>query len=47
MNIEEIEKKIKEVLPENCTLSKVEAEGLDVVLYLKDINAFYANDQLI
>lgn len=47
VNVEEIERKIKEILPPNCTLSKVEAEGLDVVLYLKDINSFYANDQLI
>ncbi|MDE1798230.1 MAG: beta-CASP ribonuclease aCPSF1 [Candidatus Micrarchaeota archaeon] len=42
-----MEKKVSEILPPECKLTKVEAEGLDVVVYLKDIHAFYASDQLI
>lgn len=34
-------------MPSDCHVTKVEAEGLDIVLYLKDIKAFYQNDQLI
>ena len=47
MDLKEIEKKVHELVPSECQLVKVEAEGLDIVVYLKDINAFYANDQLI
>ncbi|MCX8198203.1 MAG: beta-CASP ribonuclease aCPSF1 [Candidatus Micrarchaeota archaeon] len=47
MELKEIEKKVRELVPSECLLTKVEAEGLDIVIYLKDINAFYANDQLI
>lgn len=47
MEIKEIEKKITELMPSDCRVTKVEAEGLDVVIYLKDIKAFYQNDQLI
>ena len=47
MDLKEIEKKLHELVPSECRMTKVEAEGLDIVIYLKDINAFYANDQLI
>ncbi|MFH0927812.1 MAG: beta-CASP ribonuclease aCPSF1, partial [Candidatus Micrarchaeota archaeon] len=47
MELKEIEKKVAELVPAECGLAKTEAEGLDVVLYLKDIKAFYRNDQLI
>jgi KH/beta-lactamase-domain protein len=47
LDLKEIEKKLHELVPSDCRLTKVEAEGLDIVIYLKDINAFYANDQLI
>ncbi|MFA6489426.1 MAG: beta-CASP ribonuclease aCPSF1 [Candidatus Micrarchaeia archaeon] len=47
MELKEIEKKLHELVPSECLMTKVEAEGLDIVIYLKDINAFYANDQLI
>ena len=47
MELKEIEKKLHELVPSECRLARVEAEGLDIVIYLKDINAFYANDQLI
>ncbi len=35
------------MLPPACGLSKVEFEGPDIVLYLKNINAFYEDDNLI
>ncbi len=47
MELKEIEKKLHELVPSECQLAKVEAEGLDIVIYLRDINAFYENDQLI
>ena len=47
MDLKEIEKKLHELVPSECRMTRVEAEGLDIVIYLKDINAFYANDQLI
>lgn len=47
MEFKEIEKKLHELVPSECRMTKAEAEGLDIVIYLKDINAFYANDQLI
>ena len=47
MDLKEIEKKIEELVPSECKLVKVEAEGLDIVIYVKDIVSFYENDQLI
>jgi len=47
LELKEIEKKLHELVPSECQMTKAEAEGLDIVIYLKDINAFYANDQLI
>ncbi len=47
MEFKEIEKKVSELVPSECKLTKVECEGLDVVVYLGDIRAFYQNDQLI
>ncbi|MFA5108735.1 MAG: beta-CASP ribonuclease aCPSF1 [Candidatus Micrarchaeia archaeon] len=47
MEFKEIEKKVSELVPPECGLSKVESEGLDIVIYLKDIKSFYANEQLI
>lgn len=34
-------------MPKECKVTKVEPEGLNVVIYVKNINAFYKNDQLI
>ncbi|MCX8196984.1 MAG: beta-CASP ribonuclease aCPSF1 [Candidatus Micrarchaeota archaeon] len=47
MELKEIEKKLHELVPSECKMTKVEAEGLDIVIYLKNIGAFYENDQLI
>ncbi len=38
---------VNELLPAECGLSKVEAEGPQVVLYLKSIKAFYGDENLI
>jgi KH/beta-lactamase-domain protein len=42
-----MQKKIEEMLPPECQLSKVEFEGPDIVIYLKNIKAFYDDDNLI
>ncbi|MCX6778444.1 MAG: beta-CASP ribonuclease aCPSF1 [Candidatus Micrarchaeota archaeon] len=42
-----IDKKVAEILPAECQLSKVEFEGPDVIIYLKNISAFYSDDNLI
>jgi len=47
LELKEIEKKVHELLPSECNVTKIEAEGLDIVIYLKNISAFYSNDQLI
>ncbi len=47
MELKEIEKKVAELMPPSCQVTRVEAEGLNIVIYLRDINEFYANDQLI
>jgi hypothetical protein len=47
LDFKEIEKKIEELVPSECKLVKVDAEGLDIVVYVKDIVSFYENDQLI
>jgi hypothetical protein len=38
---------VNELLPADCGLTKVEAEGPQVVLYLKSIKAFYNDENLI
>ena len=40
-------KKIGEIMPKDCGVTKVEPEGLSTVIYIKDIKAFYSNDRLI
>jgi KH/beta-lactamase-domain protein len=47
MSIKKIEKIVREILPPECGLTKVESEGLNIVVYIKDVNAFYSHDQLI
>ena len=43
----EIQKKVEALLPPECSLAKVEYEGPDVVVYLKNIEAFYKDENLI
>lgn len=47
MHYKEIEKTVLEIMPKECGVTKVEPEGLSAVIYIKDIKAFYRNDQLI
>lgn len=47
MYYKDIDKTVMEIMPPQCEVTKVEPEGLNVVIYLKNIRAFYASDQLI
>ncbi len=47
MHYKEIEKTVNEIMPPACGVTKVEPEGLNVVIYVRNIKAFYENDQLI
>jgi KH/beta-lactamase-domain protein len=47
MHYKDIEKIVEEIMPSECGVTKAEPEGLSTVIYLKDINAFYSNNQLI
>ncbi|MBI5228767.1 beta-CASP ribonuclease aCPSF1 [Candidatus Micrarchaeota archaeon] len=47
MNVKELQEAIDEVLPKDCELAKIELEGPQVVLYLKNIRAFYNDENLI
>ncbi len=47
LHYKEIEKIVEEIMPSECNVTKVEPEGLNIVIYVKNINAFYKNDQLI
>ncbi len=47
MHYKDIVKKIEEIMPKNCEITKVEPEGLSTVIYIKNIRAFYENDRLI
>lgn len=47
MHYKDIVKRINEIMPKNCDVTKVEPEGLSTVIYIKNIRAFYSNDRLI
>ncbi len=47
MYYKDIEKTVLEIMPKECEVTKVEPEGLNVVIYLKNVRAFYGSDQLI
>jgi predicted metal-dependent RNase len=47
MHYKDIEKIVEEIMPKECGVTKAEPEGLSTVIYVKDINAFYSNNQLI
>jgi KH/beta-lactamase-domain protein len=47
LHYKDIVKKINEIMPPNCKVTKVEPEGLSTVIYIQDIKAFYSNDRLI
>ncbi len=47
MHYKDIVKRISEIMPKDCEVTKVEPEGLSTVIYIKDIKSFYSNDHLI
>jgi KH/beta-lactamase-domain protein len=47
LHYKDIVKKIEEIMPRDCEVTKVEPEGLSTVIYIKNIEAFYRNDRLI
>ena len=47
MHYKDIEKIIAEIMPKDCEVTKSEPEGLATVIYIRNIRAFYSNDQLI
>jgi hypothetical protein len=46
-NINEIQKNLEGVLPAECSITKIEFEGPDIAIYLKNIKAFYSDENLI
>ncbi|MBI5176748.1 helix-turn-helix domain-containing protein [Candidatus Micrarchaeota archaeon] len=46
-DVKDLEELVNSVLPPQCELSKIELEGPQVVLYLKNMHAFYADVNLI
>ncbi|VVB66056.1 Ribonuclease J [Candidatus Gugararchaeum adminiculabundum] len=42
-----MEKKVSELLPAACQFTKLEFEGPDVVVYMRSIQSFYADENLI
>lgn len=47
MHYKEIYKTVSKLMPKECDLTKVESEGLAIVVYVKNIKAFYAHERLI
>ncbi|VVC02920.1 Ribonuclease J [Candidatus Bilamarchaeum dharawalense] len=47
MHYKDIVKRISEIMPPQCEVTKVEPEGLSTVIYIRNIEAFYSNDRLI
>lgn len=47
MHYKDIVKRIGEIMPPDCEVTKVEPEGLSTVIYIKNIKAFYSNERLI
>ncbi len=45
--LKEAEAKLQELLPEECALTKIEAEGPQIVVYLENPRAFYEHEGLI
>ena len=45
--LKEIEKKVTELLPQECNISSMEIEGPDIVIYTKNIDKFLDDESLI
>src|SRR3989338_3639325 len=46
-NLKELQEAVSSLLPHDCELTKIEFEGPQLVLYLKNIRSFYNDDNLI
>ncbi|HLC48263.1 MAG TPA: beta-CASP ribonuclease aCPSF1 [Candidatus Norongarragalinales archaeon] len=46
-HLKELQDKVEEVLPKECDLTRIEIEGPQVVLYLKNMRAFTSDENLI
>ena len=47
LNSKELQAAVEEVLPPECGLTKIEVEGPQVVVYVRNISAFYGDENLI
>lgn len=47
MNLKEIEKKVAEIIPPACNLTKVDYEGSAIVIYIKNFKEFYNHENLL
>ncbi len=47
MHYKEIEKTVKEIMPNECGVTKIEPEGLAAVIYIRKIKEFYTSEHLI
>ncbi len=47
MDLKEMQAAVQSVLPPACELTKIEFEGPQVVIYVKNITAFYSDENLI
>ena len=45
--VQEIEEKLKTILPSSCEVTKVEMEGPEVVIYTKNPQAFFSADNYV
>ena len=45
--LKEMEKKVKEALPEECMITRLELEGPDIIIYTENIAAFMDDENLI
>jgi len=43
----DIVKKVEELIPKECGITKIEPEGLAIVVYIKNVEAFYNNIMLV
>ena len=47
MDLKEMQESVQQVLPPECLLTKIEFEGPQIVIYVKNIQAFYSDEHLI
>jgi len=45
--LKEIEKQVREILPEECLITKLDLEGPDIVIYTANMTKFIEDDTLI